>query len=275
MNFIPLSGHIPSLKYLHHWERREKFMSYEDARRSWVIFAVEDGAFYFRIGSNEGTASFGDLVICPPGETFRRVVVSPITLYVINFIWEHDNGGELTAIDTRDVPSGKVSLHDTARLASTYRLMKQAFAPDDPWRKQKQTHYVYDLWLQVCEERKERVIPSIPATTSLNSDPATEEAARLIRLHAFQPILLQDIADSLNISLSQLSKKFKRRYGYTPIQYLTSYRLEKAKTLLLETRLTLDQISECCGYQNGFYLNRVFTKHMNITPSQFRDNHRI
>ncbi|MFB9750918.1 hypothetical protein ACFFNY_04950 [Paenibacillus hodogayensis] len=36
-------------------------------------------------------------------------------------------------------------------------------------------------------------------------------------------------------------------------QYATALRLEKAKKLLVETNLTLDQISECCGYQNGFY----------------------
>ena len=66
-----------------------------------------------------------------------------------------------------------------------------------------------------------------------------------------------------------------RSFGVTPLRYLTSLRLNKAKMLLLETNMTIEQISECCGYQNGFYLNRVFVKYEHTTPSRYRNTHRM
>ncbi|MDF2939129.1 MAG: hypothetical protein K0Q90_4502 [Paenibacillaceae bacterium] len=86
---------------------------------------------------------------------------------------------------------------------------------------------------------------------------------------------LQDVAAALGTSLPSLTKRFKKTTGFTPIQYVTRLRMEKAKTLLLETGLTVDQISECCGYQNGFYLSRVFIRHFGIPPAQFRSRHNI
>ncbi|MDF2721147.1 MAG: hypothetical protein K0Q59_822 [Paenibacillus sp.] len=59
----------------------------------------------------------------------------------------------------------------------------------------------------------------------------------------------------------------------TPSKYLTSLRLEKAKKLLAETNWTLDQISGSCGYQNGFYLSRVFKANCLVTPNQYRKEH--
>ncbi|MET3208746.1 UNVERIFIED_CONTAM: transcriptional regulator GlxA family with amidase domain [Paenibacillus sp. PvR008] len=68
---------------------------------------------------------------------------------------------------------------------------------------------------------------------------------------------------------------FKTAVGLTPIRYVTTLRLEKAQTLLLETEYTLDDISGKCGYLNGFYFSRVFSTRKHISPSQYRKLNRI
>ena len=70
-------------------------------------------------------------------------------------------------------------------------------------------------------------------------------------MHVFQPVDLQQIAQEL--SPVRLTQKFKASFGMPPNQYLTSLRLE-AGTLLLEKDLTLEQIAECVGCRNGYYL---------------------
>jgi transcriptional regulator GlxA family with amidase domain len=92
---------------------------------------------------------------------------------------------------------------------------------------------------------------------------------------AFERFRLNALAASLGVSRAQLCQKFHTELGTTPIKYVTALRLEKAKKLLVETNLTLDQISECCGYQNGFYLSRVFKNNCGVTPKQYRLEHRL
>ncbi|TMV48638.1 helix-turn-helix transcriptional regulator [Paenibacillus mesophilus] len=79
----------------------------------------------------------------------------------------------------------------------------------------------------------------------------------------------------LGLSPARFTQKFKADFGITPMQHLTSIRLEKAKRFLLETTLTLEQISESIGYQNGYYLNRIFMKHMKVTPAKYRKAHTV
>ena len=275
MNSAPLSCRLPRSHYFQHWERREKFMNYESVHPSWILFAVEDGSFYYEIGESKGIAAFGDLVLCPPGKTFRRVVILPVKLFVIHLDWTNDEGNELAPSDLEQFPVGKITIRDIPRLRENYEMMRQIKKLHDRGARHKINHYVYDLWLMYCEECEGIAEQPDNAQKRLPRDPIAEKAMLLIQQPAFQNIQLKDVADSLKTSLSQLSKKFKKCYGMTPMQYLTSQRLEKARTLLLETKLTLDQISECCGYQNGFYLNRVFKKHMGMTPMQFRANHMV
>ncbi|MCC2684818.1 MAG: AraC family transcriptional regulator [Paenibacillaceae bacterium] len=274
MTSVPLYCHVPRSSYFAHWVHREKFMQYESVHSSWILFAVEDGSFYYKIGDQEGTATYGDLVFCPPGATFRRVVIRPVTLFVIFLTWRDDQGSDIP-LDPGAFPNLKISIRDTARLKADFAMMGTIRKLSDSGAQLKLDHYVYDLWLLYCEECGDHEMSRSLESTGESYDRVAEKAQLMIQAQAFQPVELQKIAGTLGLSLSQLSKKFKKRYGKSPIQYLTSQRLEKAKTLLLETTLTLEQISECCGYQNGFYLNRVFKKHINMTPNEFRSTHTV
>ncbi|MCJ8014439.1 AraC family transcriptional regulator [Paenibacillus sp. KQZ6P-2] len=87
-----------------------------------------------------------------------------------------------------------------------------------------------------------------------------------------QDLSLQKIADECGVSTSYLSELFKNRVGITFIQYVTNYRVEKAKHLLLNTELNIAQISNAVGYSNAPQLIRVFKKATSTTPGDFRAN---
>jgi transcriptional regulator GlxA family with amidase domain len=86
---------------------------------------------------------------------------------------------------------------------------------------------------------------------------------------------MKQLSSGLGISPVQFTRRFQAAYGQTPIDFLTSLRLQKAQALLLETELTLEQVADQCGYENGFYLSRMFSKKLNISPSAYRKSHRI
>ncbi|WP_028550313.1 AraC family transcriptional regulator [Paenibacillus sp. UNC451MF] len=268
---IPLIGLIPQLTYFRHVVRREQFFEYESIQKEWLLFAVEDGSFYFEIEHHHATASFGDLVFCPPGVVFRRVVISPVTLFVLRMGWRDDQGNELNPMQLDSLPIGKVSLRNMEKLLADYTALKQNNYLDERWNMVIKSHYLHHIWLLHCEEAEDLPTVVVPRT----SDPLVQKATKLIQTQAFEQLSLNSIASTLGISRVQLCQKFQEELGTTPIKYLTALRIEKAKKLLTETNLTLDQISECCGYQNGFYLSRVFKHNCSMTPKQYRKEHRL
>ncbi|MNI77000.1 HTH-type transcriptional activator RhaR [compost metagenome] len=61
----------------------------------------------------------------------------------------------------------------------------------------------------------------------------------------------------------------------TPSDFVRSLRIRKAAGLLLDTDLTLNQIASRCGFENGFYLSRVFAQSMGMSPSKYRELNRV
>lgn len=84
---------------------------------------------------------------------------------------------------------------------------------------------------------------------------------------------ITDVADSLDISYSYLSKIFRIRTGVTLTDYLNNLRIEKSKEYLANTFLTLCEISEKIGYNNVQSYQRFFKKFVNITPGDYRKLH--
>lgn len=56
------------------------------------------------------------------------------------------------------------------------------------------------------------------------------------------------------------------------IDYINHYRIERARSLLEESRLSITDIALMCGFDNISYFNRVFKQHIHCTPSKSRLN---
>lgn len=93
---------------------------------------------------------------------------------------------------------------------------------------------------------------------------------RIVEARYAQDLSLQLVAEECGVSTSYLSELFKKSTGMTFIQYVTEFRVEKAKHLLLHTELTIAQVSEAVGYSNAPQLIRVFKKLTGTTPGEFR-----
>lgn len=81
---------------------------------------------------------------------------------------------------------------------------------------------------------------------------------------------LDEIADSMNVSISYLSHVFKRETGYSPKQYVILRRLGEAQTLLALSQTPVTEIAATIGYDNSNYFSTLFTKTVNMTPSKYR-----
>jgi len=75
---------------------------------------------------------------------------------------------------------------------------------------------------------------------------------------------------SLGRSYDHQARLFKAAYGATPLQYVNTRRIERAKGLLRETRLPVARIAEGLGFSDVVYFNRLFRKHTGTTPGAYR-----
>jgi AraC-like DNA-binding protein len=246
------------------WGRKEKFDQFRAVTNRWALIAVMEGAFDYEIAGQRGTAVFGDIVICPPGVPFQRVVIEPLTFHHIRF--DLRGAEQPRNPDTDPFPVGKISIADTKRLSDNYARMSKLFIAKPAVQSREYNHLLNDIWYLYCEEIEQ----ATQASEAGVKDLLALRTRQFIRKNAFQSIRLKTLSDSLGISQAQLSQRFTAAYNLSPIQYATSLRLEKARKLLLETALNLDEIAESCGYRSGYYLNRVFSREMGIAPGRFR-----
>lgn len=267
-----LSDFIPNTTYYDYWERKEKFLLFEDRYPDWAFFAIEAGAIYYEIGEHKGTASFGDMLVCPPDTDFHRVMVEPASFHSFRVKWTHESDNE--ASPDKWLPVGKISVTNTDRLSANYACLRSIPLVSRLRLSSRRNHYIRDLWYTFCSEEEPVDSNSLPLRNR-KEDGLMKQAEKKIKQNAFESFELRQVAEELGMSPAKLTKRFKASFGLTPSEYLTDLRLEKARSLLLETYLTLDQIAQCCGYENGFYLSRIFTKQFHMPPTEYRKSYRV
>lgn len=96
------------------------------------------------------------------------------------------------------------------------------------------------------------------------------EMIRYINEHCMQDISIRVLADKLNLNMSYVSQLFKKETGTTFVKYLTGVRMERAKELLADTELSVNEISEACGYHDYFYFIKQFKRYASMTPTVYR-----
>ena len=79
----------------------------------------------------------------------------------------------------------------------------------------------------------------------------------------------------MNTSYRTLSRKFTAETGMSISDKLTEIRLEKAKELLISTKLSMYDIASLSGYENEFYFSRIFKQKEKISPKAYRSLYKI
>lgn len=97
---------------------------------------------------------------------------------------------------------------------------------------------------------------------------------RYIEEHYADDITVGKLAGRFGLTPNYLSAIFKRKYGMGIVQLLTGIRIRRARTLLAETELPVQDVAESCGYADAAYFAKVFLKQEGCTPASYRRTHR-
>jgi len=98
------------------------------------------------------------------------------------------------------------------------------------------------------------------------------------KLHAIvfnkdKNINIEFLAQELGLSRSQLHRKIKLLTEMSTTAYVNHIRIEKAKQLLLNSSLDINEIAYQIGYSDPGYFIKTFKKYLQITPKKWRDTH--
>lgn len=81
------------------------------------------------------------------------------------------------------------------------------------------------------------------------------------------------IADEIHMNPDYMSHLFHKKAGVTLSTYILDKRIQYAKKLLSTTNLSIQLVSEKCGFSGISYFHRQFKKLTDLTPQQYRDSH--
>lgn len=92
-----------------------------------------------------------------------------------------------------------------------------------------------------------------------------------VRNNYAEQITLEDMAEQAGFSTKYFCEFFKRETGYTPIEYLITYRIERAAKALLSTDDSITRISFDCGFNDTSYFTKTFKRLKGVTPKDYAD----
>ncbi|GAB6986520.1 AraC family transcriptional regulator CmrA [Nocardioides pyridinolyticus] len=96
-------------------------------------------------------------------------------------------------------------------------------------------------------------------------------ALTYIREHYSEPITVNDMAERVNLSPSSFSHLFREVTGRSPYQFLKEIRLDRARELLLEGRLSVTDVSRSVGYSSASHFIKEFRSRFGTTPRAYVD----
>lgn len=100
------------------------------------------------------------------------------------------------------------------------------------------------------------------------------EIKKYIQTNYLSPIKISDIANKLNINRSHLYRIFKNETGINVEDYIINIRINHAKALLSTTSLSVSAIASAVGYKNYSTFFKRFKGITNLTPNEYRANHK-
>jgi AraC-like DNA-binding protein len=101
-------------------------------------------------------------------------------------------------------------------------------------------------------------------------DPEVGRAMRLLHAHPERQWTVEDLAREVGVSRSGLAQRFTEMTGEAPMRYLTGWRIQLAKHLILQAGLSIAEVADRVGYESEAAFNRAFKRHVGVPPVAWR-----
>jgi len=125
--------------------------------------------------------------------------------------------------------------------------------------------------LMLVERRRGSQSPFLqPHAPRNEGDTDIARAIRYLQQHLGKRLAMAGVCRALAVSERTLARKFKASLGMSPLSYLQSQRIGRARQLLESSTLPLERIVEQCGYEDVSSFRKLFARQVGMTPREYR-----
>ena len=97
-----------------------------------------------------------------------------------------------------------------------------------------------------------------------------ERAIAFMESNFARNLKLSEIAHEVGLSEYYFERQFKKSLGITPHQYLTQFKINRAKKLLKQQDCHINRIAQSCGFSSPSYFAKLFRQMVGVTPKEYR-----
>jgi AraC family transcriptional regulator, glycine betaine-responsive activator len=106
------------------------------------------------------------------------------------------------------------------------------------------------------------------------SHKALVEVSALMEANIEEPLSLDELARLAGLSQRHLQRMFKHTLNMTPMHYYLNLRLRRARALLLQTEMSIMNITVACGFQSSCHFSKSYRTLFSYSPSMERNQHK-
>ncbi|WP_277713414.1 helix-turn-helix transcriptional regulator [Paenibacillus mucilaginosus] len=125
----------------------------------------------------------------------------------------------------------------------------------------------WQRWLGLAAARASALLRE---RTAARTDYTVDKVKAYIDAHLADDLSLNAAAEQVSLNPAYLSRMFKAATGINYVDYVTSERMNRAKTLLSTTDTQIERIALLVGYANPAYFSKKFKEAFGLSPSEFR-----
>ena len=233
-------------------------------RKDYQLLYVTSGKAYFYFDGEEIEVPAGHIALYRPGQVqyYEYFLEDQHEICWIHFTgWEAGHLLDQIGFDQANV----VSCSNNVNCIDIFKYIIQELQLKRPCYEELLVLYFRQLLTNVQRSHLENLSAKYNHATEI------EKIVHYFNESYAQDICIEDYAANRHMSVCWLIRIFKRYMGVTPLQYIASVRINKAKELLEGTDYSIQEIGNIVGYSNPLYFSRIFKKLVGCSPSRYRD----
>ena len=217
-------------------------------------------------------------------DALRVLEEEEISLVVSDVMMPEMNGFELCRMIKSQLPFSHIPvILLTALTDERQRIFGITGGADDYIQKPFHTDYVKIKIIHLLQERqklRERLLEKLRDNKLLLSEPEKVEsiddaflrkfAEQIEAVYADPEYNVEKLSETLGLSRGHLHRKIKELTGTAPVEFLRTYRLNKATQLLRQNAYTVSEVAYRTGFSSPAYFSKCFEAVYGVTPTEYQ-----
>lgn len=250
-----------SIKFVHmgRFTSREPWIHPTVKTSSWELIYMSDGEAHLFENDTSFTAKAGDALIFSPNTLHGGTQISEER---VSFFWLH------FTVENKS---------EAKRIAALPKILKSAGASRIPTMLRellhRSNHHIYPMEMNHLSTELLLMEYGVIAALSEAHGKGIGTVHKIrewVRINSDRPLSVRTVAEKFGYNEDYISKLFRRESGATLKSYIDNMRQIRIKSLLSTTDLSLQRISDECGFEDYKAFLKFFTYHEGVTPTKFR-----